>query len=194
MVGPLQQWASATWPGADFVRKADDSGRLAVLYAAGLGSWAGHDFVGCEHLVAGALRAMAPTDPEAVEELRAVVIAAVAGSQLIAEVPPERVDAWFADEGAGDPMTALHSIRMLPTLSVRAERALQRAQDTAAASTPPARATAAHLLAGVLADPGIVAPTASAIGVSLDGGRRWADRHIAWGPLLDLLADAEEAT
>ncbi len=187
--GPLDRWASATWPGASFVREAESSGRLAVLYAASLGAWAGHDYVGCEHLVAGAVRAMAPTDPDAVEELRTVVIAAVAASQLIAEVPPERVDAWFADASAGDPETALRSIRMLPTLSMRAERALQRAQAAADASTPPVRTTAAHLLAGVLADPGIVAPTASAIGLSLDAGRRWADRHVAWGPLLDLLAE-----
>lgn len=187
--GPIDRWASATWPGARFVREADRSGRLAVLYAASLGAWSGHDYVGCEHLVAGAVRAMAPTDPDAVEGLRAVVIAAVAASQLIAEVPPERVDAWFADAGAGDPETALQSIRLLPTLSIRAERAMERAREAGASSTPPVRVTAAHLLAGVLADPGIVAPTASALGVSLDPGRRWADRHVAWGPLLDLLAE-----
>lgn len=190
--GPLDRWASASWPGASFVREAETSGRLAVLYAASLGAWAGHDYVGCEHLVAGSVRAMAPTDPDAVEGLRRIVIAAVAASQLIAEVPPERVDAWFADAGAADPETALRSLRLLPTLSWRAERALQRARDAAATSTPPVRTSAAHLLAGVLADPGIVAPTASALGVSLEPGRRWADRHVAWGPLLDLLADADD--
>lgn len=189
---PLTRWASAVWPGASFVREADESGQLAVLYAASLGSWAGHDYVGCEHLVAGAVRAMAPTDPEAADGLRAVVIAAVAASQLIAEVPPERVDAWFADVASADPSQALPSIRMLPTLSIRAKRALQRALDAAASSAPVVRASAAHLLAGVLADPGIVTPTASALGVSLEPGRRWADRHVAWGPLLDLLADAEK--
>ena len=183
----LDEWAAREWPGAWFVRDSAPSGRLAVLLAASLGARSGHDFLGCEHLVAGALRAGALTDRETAGPLRDVAVAAVAASQLIAEVRPEQVDAWFADEAAGDPELALASIRLLPTLSPRAEAALRRARASAFASAAVAGATAVHVLSGVLEDPGMVAPVASAAGISLEPARQWAGRRAAWGPLLELL-------
>jgi hypothetical protein len=160
---------------------------LAVLYAASLGARSGHDFLGCEHLVAGALRAGALTHGETADPLREVAVAAVAASQLIAEVRPEQVDAWFADEAAADPAVALASIRLLPTLSPRAGRALRRARAMAYGASAVAGAAAVHVLSGVLEDPGMVAPVASAVGISLEPARQWAGRRAAWGPLLDLL-------
>jgi hypothetical protein len=183
----LERWAARDWPGAFFVRAAAPSGRLAVLYAASLGARAGHDFLGCEHLVAGALRAGALTDRGTATPLQEVAVAAVAASQLIAEVRPEQVDAWFADETAADPAVALASIRLLPTLSPRAEAALRRARASASAASAIAGAAAVHVLSGVLEDPGMVAPVASSVGISLEPARRWAGRRAAWGPLLELL-------
>lgn len=184
---PLHEWAAREWPGAFFVREAAPSGRLAVLYAASLGARSGHDFLGCEHLVAGALRAGALTDVPTASSLREVAVASVAASQLIAEVRPEQVDAWFADESAADPAVALSSIRLLPTLSPRATAALRRARSSAYASSAVAGAAAVHVLSGVLEDPGMVAPVASSVGISLEPARRWAGRRAAWGPLLELL-------
>ena len=183
----LDEWAGKPWPGAWFVRDAAPSGRLAVLHAASLGARSGHDYLGCEHLVAGALRAGALTDGATATPLQEVAVAAVAASQLIADVRPEEVDAWFADEAAADPATALASIRLLPTLSPRADAALRRARALAYGSAAVAGATAVHVLSGVLEDPGMVAPVASSVGISLEPARRWAGRRAAWGPLLDLL-------
>ena len=184
---PLHEWADREWPGAWFVREAAPTGRLAVLYAASLGARAGHDFVGCEHLVAGALRAGALTDVSTATSLREVAVASVVASQLIAEVRPEQVSAWFADETAADPAVALAAVRLLPTLTPRAEAALRRARALAYAASAVAGAAAVHVLSGVLEDPGIVAPVASSVGVSLEPARQWAGRRAAWGPLLDLL-------
>ena len=188
-IEPLETWAAREWPGAWFVRDAAPSGRLAVLHAASLGARSGHDFVGCEHLVAGALRAGALTDVPAASalRLREVAVASVAASQMIAEVRPEEVDAWFADEAAADPDVALASIRLLPTLTPRAEAALHRARSSAYAASAVAGAAAVHVLSGVLEDPGMVAPVASSVGVNLEPARQWAGRRAAWGPLLDLL-------
>ena len=184
---PLHEWAAREWPGATFVRAAAPSGRLAVLYAASLGARSGHDFLGCEHLVAGALRAGALTDVPTASSLRQVAVASVAASQLIAEVRAEEVDAWFADERAADPACALASIRLLPTLSPRAAAALRRARALAYGASAVAGAAAVHVLSGVLEDPGMVEPVASSVGVSLEPARRWAGRWAAWGPLLELL-------
>jgi hypothetical protein len=169
------------------VRVAAPSGRLAVLYAASLGARSGHDFLGCEHLVAGALRAGALTDADTAVPLREVAVAAVAASQLIAEVRPEQVDAWFADEDAADPSVALSTVRLLPTLSPRAAQALRRAVASAAAASALDGPGAVHVLSGVLEDPGMVAPVASSVGISLEPARQWAGRRAAWGPLLELL-------
>lgn len=186
---PLDVWASRDWPGAGFVRDAAPSGRLAVLFAASLGARSDHDFLGCEHLVAGALRAGALTDPATASalRLREVAVASVAASQMIAEVRPEEVEAWFADDAAADPAFALATIRLLPTLTPRADAALKRARSSAYASSAVAGAGAVHVLSGVLEDPGMVAPVAASVGVSLEPARRWAGRRAAWGPLLDLL-------
>jgi hypothetical protein len=119
--------------------------------------------------------------------LREVAVASVAASQLIAEVRPEAVDAWFADDDAADPAVALSSIRLLPTLTPRAEGALRRARSSAYASSAVAGAAAVHVLSGVLEDPGMVAPVASSVGISLEPARQWAGRRAAWGPLLELL-------
>lgn len=184
---PLHKWAARDWPGAWFVRDAAPSGRLSVLYAASLGARSGHDFLGCEHLVSGALRAGALTDVATASTLQQVAVASVAASQMIAEVRPSAVEAWFADETAGDPAAALSTIRLLPTLTPRAEAALRRASSSAYAASAVAGATAVHVLSGVLEDPGMVAPVASSVGVSLEPARQWAGRRAAWGPLLDLL-------
>ena len=188
---PLHEWANREWPGAFFVRDAAPSGRLAVLYAASLGARSGHDFLGCEHLVAGALRAGGLTHGETAVPLQEVAVAAVAASQLIAEVRPEEVDAWFADEDAADPVMALASIRLLPTLSPRADRALRRATALAYGASAVAGPAAVHVLSGVLEDPGMVAPVASSVGISLEPARRWAGQRAAWGPLLELLDEVE---
>ncbi len=188
---PLVVFAGLQWPGAWFVRDAAPSGRLAVLYAVALGARADHDYLGCEHLVAGSVRARglpelhAPTN----DDLRRVAAAAVAASRKLAQVHPDQIDAWFADEAAGDPVGALASIRILPTLSPRAEGALRRARGLAARASAVGGAAAVHVLSGVLADPGIVGPVAEGEGISLDGARQLADRRAAWGPLLDLLEE-----
>ena len=174
------------WPGAWFVREAAPSGRLAVLLAASLGARSGHDYLGCEHLVAGAIRAGAIDAPGGVP-LGDVTAVAVAESQRLAQVRADEVAAWFADSGAADVATALASIRMLPTLSRRAVGALRRARSLAAASAAVDGATAVHVLSGVLEDPGIVAPAASSLGLSLEPARQWARSRAAWGPVLDLL-------
>jgi hypothetical protein len=181
--GPLERFAAVRWPGQWFVGGAAPSGRLAVLYALALGARSGHDYVGCEHLVAGAVRAGGLPHVEANDELRTVAVAAVASSQLLAEVTPEQVDAWFADEGAADADHALASVRLLPTLSPKADAALRRARGQAAASAAVDGATATHVLSAVLADPGIVGRQ----GVDLESTRRLAERRAGWGPLLDLL-------
>ena len=188
-VDALDAWAAREWPGGWFVRAAAPGGRMAVLHAASLGARSGHDFLGCEHLVAGALRAGALTDVATASSLRLreVAVASVAASQMIAEVRPEEVEAWFADEAVADPAVALSSITLLPTLTPRAEAALRRARASAHASSAVAGATAVHVLSGVLEDPGMVAPVASSVGVSLEPARQWAGRRAAWGPLLDLL-------
>ena len=162
---------------------------MAVLHAASLGARSGHDFLGCEHLVACALRAGALTDVATASSLRLreVAVASVAASQMIAEVRPEEIEAWFADEAFADPAVALASISLLPTLTPRAEAALRRAKASAHAASAVAGATAVHVLSGVLEDPGMVAPVASSVGVSLEPARQWAGRRAAWGPLLDLL-------
>lgn len=185
----LEAWASREWPGAWFVRDAAPSGRLAVLHAASLGARSNHDFLGCEHLVAGALRAGALTDVATASalRLREVAVASVAASQVIAEVRPEEVDGWFADESMADPAVALAAISLLPTLTPRAEAALRRARAIAYGASAVSGAAAVHVLSGVLEDPGMVAPVASSVGVSLEPARQWAGRRAAWGPLLDLL-------
>jgi hypothetical protein len=180
---PLEAFAALRWPGEWFVAEAAPSGRLAVLYALALGARSGHDYVGCEHLVAGAVRAGGLPAVEAADELREVAVAAVAASQLLAEVTPEQVADWFADEAAADPAGALASIRLLPTLTPRAEAGLRRARGKAAASAAVGGAGAVHVLSGVLADPGTVARHADDLGPV----RRLADRRAGWGPLLDLL-------
>jgi hypothetical protein len=187
---PLDAWAAMAWPGAWFVRDAAPGGRLAVLYAAALGARAGHDYLGCEHLVAGSLRAGALDGGETSGAMRSVAAEAVSASQRIAEIGPEVVEAWFADDAGADPHLALASLRLLPTLSPRAGRALQRARSSAAAAAAIAGPGAIHVLSGVLADPGIVGPAATSIGVSLEPARRWAERRAAWGPLLELLDEA----
>jgi hypothetical protein len=182
----LDRWAAADWPGAWFVRDAAPSGRLAVLLSASLGARSGHDYLGCEHLVAGALRAGSLAEPGGVP-LSDVSAVAVAASQRLAEVRPEQVAAWFDDEGAADPSVALGSIRILPTVTRRAAAALRRARAVAASSAAVDGATATHVLFGVLEDPGIVGPAASSLGLSLEPARRWARSRAAWGPVLDLL-------
>jgi hypothetical protein len=183
---PLEAFAELRWPGAWFVAEASASGRLAVLYALALGARSGHDYVGCEHLVAGAVRAggLGPAVATA-DELRRVAVDAVAASQLLAGVTPEAVDDWFADEAAADPGGALASIRLLPTLTPRAEGGLRRARATAAASAALDGPGAVHVLSGVLADPGTVARHSADLGPA----RRVAERRAGWGPLLDLLED-----
>ncbi len=179
----LEAFAAMRWPGRWFVGGAAPSGRLAVLYAVALGARSGHAYVGCEHLVAGAVRAGALPEMATADELRTVAVAAVAASQLLAEVTVEQVEAWFADESAADSAVALASIRLLPTLTPRAEAGLRRARGSAAASAAPAGAGAIHVLSGVLADPGTVARHAEDLGPA----RRLAERRAGWGPLLDLL-------
>ena len=184
---PLGAFAALRWPGDWFVAEAASSGRLALLYALSLGARSGHDYVGCEHLVAGAVRAGGLPAVEAADDLRRVAVAAVAASQLLAEVTPEQVDEWFADEAAGQPSVALASIRLLPTLTPRAEGGLRRARAKAAASSALDGAGAIHVLSGVLDDPGVVARHADDLGPV----RRLADRRAGWGPLLDLLDGAD---
>jgi len=183
----LEDWAGRHWPGGWFVRGAARSGRLAVLYAAALGARSGHDYLGCEHLVAGSLRAGGLPQVATAGELRRVAVAAVAASQMRAEVLAEHVEEWFADADAAIAAVALGSVRVLPTLTPRAARALLRARGQAAAASAMGGAGAVHVLSGVLADPGIVAPAATREGVSLEPARLLAERRAGWGPLLDLL-------
>lgn len=183
---PLDAFAELRWPGAWFVAEAAPSGRRAVLLAMALGARSGHDYLGGEHLVAGAVRAGALPHVETNEELRRIAVDAVAASQLLAGVTAAQVDAWFADATAGDDGAALASIRLLPTLTPKAESALRRARGQASAGAAVDGATAVHVLSGVLADPGIVARQ----GVDLAPARRLAERRAGWGPLLDLLDDA----
>lgn len=180
---PLEVFAILRWPGGWFVEEAAPSGRLAVLYALALGARSGHDYVGCEHLVAGAVRAGGLPAVATTDELRRTAIEAVASSQLLAEVTVAQVDSWFADEAAADPAVALATIHLLPTLTPRAEAGLRRARGKAAASAAVGGAGAVHVLSGVLADPGMVARHADDLGPA----RRLADRRAGWGPLLDLL-------
>jgi hypothetical protein len=180
---PLAAFANVVWPGPWFVREAAPSGRLAVLHAVALGARTGHDYVGCEHLVAGAVRAGGLPAVATADELRDVAVAAVAASQLLAGVTPGDVDAWFADEAAADPAAALATIRLLPTLSPKAGGALRRARASAAASSSLDGPGAVHVLSGVLADPGTVARHAEDLGPA----RRLAEQRAGWGPLLDLL-------
>lgn len=184
---PLVAFAALAWPGAWFVADAAPSGRLAVLYALALGARSGHDYVGCEHLVAGAVRAGGlPAAVAATDDLRHTAVEAVAASQLLAGVTAEQVEAWFADEAAADPALALATIRLLPTLTPRAEAGLRRARGKAAAAAAIDGAGAVHVLSGVLADPGTVARHADDLGPA----RRLAERRAGWGPLLDLLDEA----
>jgi len=183
----LEAFAALAWPGAWFVADASPSGRLAVLYAMALGARSGHDYLGCEHLIAGAVRAGGLPAVTTTDELRRTAVAAVAASQLIAEVTSEQVEAWFADEAAGDPAGALASVRLLPTLTPRAEAGLRRARGDAAATASIAGAGAVHVLTGVLADPGTVVRHADDLGPA----RRLAERRAGWGPLLDLLQETE---
>lgn len=183
----LEDWAGRHWPGGWFVRGAARSGRLAVLYAAALGARSGHDYLGCEHLFAGSLRAGGLPQVATADELRRVAVASVAASQLRAEVLAEDVEEWFDDFDAAVAAVALGSVRALPTLTPRAARALLRARGQAAAASAMGGAGAVHVLSGVLADPGIVAPAATREGVSLEPARRLAERRAGWGPLLDLL-------
>lgn len=183
---PLAAFAALVWPGAWFVADAAPSGRLAVLYAMALGARSGHDYLGCEHLVAGAVRAGGLPSVATTDDLRRTAVEAVAASQLLAEVTVEQVDAWFADEAAADPALALAAIRLLPTLTPRAEAGLRRARGKAAASAALDGAAAVHVLSGVLADPGTVARHADDLGPA----RRLADRRAGWGPLLDLLDES----
>ena len=179
-------FAGLRWPGRWFVAAAAPSGRLAVLYAMALGARSGHDYLGCEHLVAGAVRAGGlPERVSATAELRRVAVEAVAASQRLAEVTPAAVDEWFGDEAAADPARALASIRLLPTLTPRAEGGLRRACAKASASAALDGPGAAHVLSGVLADPGTVAHHAGDLGPV----RSLADRRAGWGPLLDLLEE-----
>jgi hypothetical protein len=186
LTDPLEAWVELDWPGAWFVRGAAASGRLAVLLAASLGARSGHDYLGCEHLVAGAVRAGVVGEPGGAR-LSDVSVVAIAASQRLAEVRPEQVEAWFADPGAADPEAALHRLRILPTVTPRAASALRRARAAAASAAAVDGATAMHVLHGVLEDPGIVAPAADSLGVSLEPARRWARSRAAWGPVLDLL-------
>jgi hypothetical protein len=179
----LEAFAGLRWPGSWFVRDAATSGRLALLYALSLGARSGHDYVGCEHLVAGAVRAGGVPHVETHDELRSVATRAVAASQLLAGVTSAEVEAWFSDETAADPAVALASVRLLPTLTPRAEGGLRRARASAAAASALDGAGAVHVLSGVLADPGTVARHADDLGPA----RRLADRRAGWGPLLDLL-------
>jgi hypothetical protein len=158
-----------------------------MLLAASLGARSGHDYLGCEHLVAGALRASSAAESCAGVPLRDVSSVAVAASQRLAEVRPEEVDAWFADARAADPAAALASIRILPTLAPRAAGVLRRARSLASASAAVDGAGALHILSAVLDDPGIVAPAATSVGVSLEPARRWARSRAGWGPVLELL-------
>jgi hypothetical protein len=52
-------------------------------------------------------------------------------------------------------------------------------------------AGAVHVVAAVLEDPGVVATVAYHHGLPLDAARAWVARRSAWGPLLDLVAEAE---
>jgi hypothetical protein len=182
-VDALDRFAAVRWPGQWFVAEAAPSGRLAVLYALALGARSGHDYVGCEHLVAGAVRAGGLPPVAAQDELRGVATRAVAASQVLAGVTSAEVEAWFSDEAAGDPAVALASVRLLPTLTPRAEAGLRRARASAAAASALDGAGAVHVLSGVLADPGTVARHADDLGPA----RRLAERRAGWGPLLDLL-------
>ena len=184
---PLVAFAAVAWPGAWFVADAAPSGRLAVLYALALGARSGHDYVGCEHLVAGAVRAGGLPAVAATDDLRHTAVEAVAASQLLAEVTVEQVEAWFADEDTADPALALATIRLLPTLTPRAEAGLRRARGTAAAGAAIDGAGAVHVLSGVLADPGTVARHADDLGPA----RRLAERRAGWGSLLDLLGETD---
>lgn len=184
---PLDSFAALAWPGAWFVADAAPSGRLAVLYAMALGASSGHDYLGGEHLIAGAVRAGGLPAAAATDELRRTAVKAVAASQFLAEVTVEQVETWFADEAAADPSAALGTIRLLPTLTPRAEAALRRARGKAAASAALDGAGAVHVLSGVLADPGTVARHADDLGPA----RRLAERRAGWGPLLDLLNEAD---
>ncbi len=186
---PLVVFADRQWPGRWFVRDAAPSGRLAVLYAVSLGAHAGHDYIGCEHLVAGSIRSGGLRDAGNLAGLRQVAVAAVASSRTLAECEPERVREWFADDTADDPARALAGIRILPTVTPQADRALRRARSQAWGAASIEGPGAVHVLSGVLADPGTVGPAASSEGVSLDGPRLEAERRAGWGPLLDLLED-----
>lgn len=183
----LAAFAALRWPGQWFVAEAGPSGRLAVLYALSLGARSGHDYVGCEHLVAGAVRAGGLPNAAPADELRQVAVRAVAASQLLAGVTADEVDRWFADEAAADPATALASVRLLPTLTPRAEGGLRRARASAAAASAVDGPGAVHVLSGVLADPGTVARHAGDLGPA----RRLAERRAGWGPLLDLLDEQQ---
>lgn len=187
MTDPLSAFAELRWPGQWFVAEAGPSGRLALLYALSLGARSGHDYVGSEHLVAGAVRAGALPAADTTAELQRVAVDAVAASQLLAGVTVGHVEDWFADETAGDPALALATIRLLPTLTPRAEGALRHARAKAAASASIHGAGAVHVLSGVLADPGTVARHAGDLGPA----RRLAERRAGWGPLLDLLAEGD---
>ena len=183
----LAAFAALAWPGTWFVAEAAPSGRLAVLYAMALGARSNHDYLGCEHLVAGAVRAGGLPAVAATDDLRRTAIEAVAASQLLAAVTAAQVEDWFADDAAGDPALALATIRLLPTLTPRAEAGLRRARGKAAASAALDGAGAVHVLSGVLADPGTVARHADDLGPA----RRLADRRAGWGPLLDLLGETD---
>ena len=185
-VETLAAFAAMRWPGQWFVEAAGPSGRLALLYALALGARSGHDYVGSEHLVAGAVRAGAVPEVDTAGQLQRVAVDAVAASQLLAGVTVTHVEDWFADEAAGDPALALATIRLLPTLTPRADGALRRARAKAAASAAIHGAGAVHVLSGVLADPGTVARHAGDLGPA----RRLADRRAGWGPLLDLLDES----
>lgn len=187
MTDPLAAFAELRWPGQWFVAEAAPSGRLALLYALALGARSGHDYVGSEHLVAGAVRAGALPAVETADELQRVAVNAVAASQLLAGVTTAQVEDWFADDAAADPALALATIRLLPTLTPRAEAGLRRAHAQAAGSAALHGAGAVHLLSGVLADPGTVARHAGDLGPA----RRLAERRAGWGPLLDLIDEGE---
>lgn len=185
--GALEAFAALAWPGAWFVAEAAPSGRLAVLYAMALGARSNHDYLGCEHLIAGAVRAGGLPAVATTDDLRRTAVEAVAASQLLAEVTAAQVEDWFADEAAADPALALATIRLLPTLTPRAEAGLRRARGKAAATAALGGAGAVHVLSGVLADPGTVARHADDLGPA----RRLTERRAGWGPLLDLLGETE---
>ncbi len=192
LVDPLDGVAALRWPGSGFVAAASPSGRLAVLLALGLGARSGHDYLGCEHLVAGAIRAGGLPDRAAATtaDLRRVAVVAVAASQRLAQMTAAAVEAWFDTEVAGDPSAVLASIRFLPTLTPRASAALDRARGQAAAGAALGGPGAVHVLSGVLADPGIVAPAAVGEGVDLVAARGLAERRAGWGALADLVVES----